>query len=56
MSGDVERPPARPKGREHRNGKWKKCFYGAGGRGSEKGEGESNEQEENKAGKWTKGE
>jgi len=33
MSGDVERPPAWLEGREHRNGKWKKCTdYKKGGK------------------------
>lgn len=30
MSGDVERPPVRLEGREHRNGKWKKYSDGSG--------------------------
>lgn len=51
MSGDVERPPARLKGREeHRNGKWKKCSDGARkGGGEGPGGGESNDEEENEA-------
>lgn len=57
MSGDAERPPVRLEGREHRNGKWKK--YSGGSGAEEEGgpsERESNQQEENEAEKWTKGE